>query len=196
MQRPILYVLALFLHTGFWLVLLLTNYTEYTSTAPEMLDQEYFQQFEENRVQLVLAELLFPAVMAICSIVLLFIKFRPAPVRLPFLILLLMGVEFWLWRWLFFPDRMATYYALNSGEFFPTDVSQGHEVILAGYSIFFMLILLFREYTQPENPLDVALEQLKQRIRRGQNPHEKPIEERPPWQNIDSAAAENQDPRP
>ncbi|MEM0995483.1 MAG: hypothetical protein AAGN35_00320 [Bacteroidota bacterium] len=170
MQRPIFYVLSLFVHAGFWLVILLVNYTTYTSGAPEELEQQYYRLFEDNRTQLVVAELVFPVAMLVCSILLIAIKFRPSPIRLPYLLMLFMGVEFWLWRWLFFPDRMSTYYALNDQRFFAVDHSEGHEFTLLGYGLFFLLMVGIREYTVPENLLDAALDRLKRRLRRGEPP--------------------------
>jgi hypothetical protein len=168
MQRPIFYVLALFFHAAFWLALLLANYYDYTSSAPEILDKAFHNLFEENRIRLGIAELGFPAAMVIASVILMVVKFRAAPVRIPFLLMLFMGVEFWVWRWLFFPDRMASYYAMNDLSRLPGDFSEGHQFALLGYSLFLILILAIREYTVPDNLLDTALANLRQKIRRGE----------------------------
>lgn len=168
MQRPIFYVLALFFHAAFWLALLLANYYDYTSSAPEVLDKAFYNLFEQNRIRLGVAELGFPAAMVAASVVLMILKFRPAPVRLPFLVMLVMGAEFWLWRWLFFPDRMATYYAMNDMSRLPGDFSEGHQYVLLGYMLFLILIVSIREYTVPDNLLDAALHNLRKRIQKGE----------------------------
>ncbi|HHG84877.1 MAG TPA: hypothetical protein ENJ82_09005 [Bacteroidetes bacterium] len=150
MKRPLFYVLSLIFHASFWLVLLLANYSDYTGSAPEVLQKDYSELFEANRLSLVLAELFFPFLMVVASLILILVKFRPRPIRLPYMLLLLMGLEFWLWRTFFFPDRMATYYAMSDLKINPENAQEGHYVLLIAYLIFGMLIFLIKEYSQPE----------------------------------------------
>lgn len=167
MNRPIFYVLSLFLHGCFWLVLLLSNYADYTSSAPEVLGKDYAELFEANRMMLVLAELFFPFLMLAASVVLLIVKFRPRPVRLPYLLMLFMGLEFWVWRTFFFPDRMGSYYAMSELQMKPDAMQESHFFNLAIYLLLGLVVIGIKEYSQPENPLSgTILEALEKKQRK------------------------------
>ena len=171
MNRPIFYVLSLFFHATFWLVLLLSKYATYSGNAPEVLQQDYAEMFEANRLSLILAELFFPVLMMVASVVLIIVKFRPAPIRLPYLLMLFMGLEFWVWRSFFFQDRMGSYYEMSEMKMNPADQQEGHFLVLIGYAMFFGLMYLVKEYREQDLALDIDGDEMEFKRRR-------PV---PPW---------------
>lgn len=149
MFRPIYYLLSLILHLAFWVMLLLINYSAYTDSAPEVLRDDYFRVFEANRLLLLGAELLFPLLMIAGTLVLLGTKLRPRPVRVPYLIMLFIGFEYWMMRAFFFPMSMSQIYAANDGKWMEFE-AQPFLPYFIGYGLFAAAMLVIREYSQPE----------------------------------------------
>ncbi|MEM7039566.1 MAG: hypothetical protein AAF570_21505 [Bacteroidota bacterium] len=169
MFRPIFYLLSLLANTVFWSVLLLFNYLDYTGIDPYQLQDDYATAFMSNRFMLLLAELLFPLAMVLGFMVLVFMKLRPRPVRWPYLLLLFMCVEFWVWRTFFFQDRLASYYFMSETKGMELPYSEVHGWILGVYVVIGIVILGVKEYTfGPDTPLERAMAQLRRARRRGE----------------------------
>jgi hypothetical protein len=148
MIRPLIYLLTMLALAGFWAMVLLFNYVDYTEGSPIFLKPQFQQLFEANRLLLLGAELLFPLMMCATFLALALVKLRPRSIRLAALLAVFMAMEFWMMRAFFFPDRLLRYYQQSDPEYYQ-HVSEGDPFVIyfVGHVAVMAFLLAVKEYT-------------------------------------------------
>jgi hypothetical protein len=148
MARPLTYFLTMLGLGLFWALVLLGNYVDYAEGSPIFLKPQFAKLFETNRLLLIGAELLFPLLMTGVFATLALVKLRPRPIRTAALWSVFMGMEFWMVRAFFFPDRLVRYYQMSDPEFYQ-HVPEGDPFVyfFAAHVAVMGLLLLYKEYS-------------------------------------------------
>jgi hypothetical protein len=148
MKRPLVYFLTMLALAIFWAMELLMNYADYTEGSPIFLKPDFQKLFEENRLLLLGAELLFPLMMAAVFVTLALVKLRPRPIRVAALWAVFVAMEFWMMRTFFFPDRMLRYYQMSDPEYYQ-DVGEGDPFVyyFVAHLVVLGVLLAVREYS-------------------------------------------------
>jgi hypothetical protein len=152
MARPLTYFLMMVGLALFWALVLLGNYVDYAEGSPIFLKPQFTKLFEANRLLLIGAELLFPLVMTGAFVTLALVKLRPRSIRTAALWTVFWGLEFWMVRAFFFPDRLVRYYQMSDPEFYQ-HVPEGDPFVyfLLAHVAIMAFLALYKEYsaTQP-----------------------------------------------
>jgi hypothetical protein len=157
MARLIAYIAVMVSGLAFWTVELLLNYREYSGNNPFSLEDDYQKLLVLNRDHLLYAELFFPLAMLVAFLLLLGFKAFARSVRVALGFVLLICMEFWMWRAFVFDGRIAIYYLRNASRNPVLMLPDHFKQYMVAFGLALVAVLFLREYDSGKDPDDLDL---------------------------------------